>query len=72
LTTTAAREAQLEAMVDAALGGHDLTPFTPAEDERATGYLATCRLCGRTVWVGERGLLYSILADECPAAVRSE
>lgn len=65
---SSANGAQLEAMVNAALSGHDLTPFTPAEDAdgRPHGYQAECRRCGQTVWVGENGLMYSLLDDECP------
>lgn len=56
------REAILEAQAVAALGGHDVGPFETAED----GYLATCRLCGKSTWVGTKGERQSALDDVCP------
>jgi hypothetical protein len=61
----AARESQLEMMVSAALDGHDLAAFEVLEKPRH-GYQAQCRRCGRTVWVGENGLIYSLLGEACP------
>jgi hypothetical protein len=29
------------------------------------GYEARCHKCGRTAWVGEDGLMYSLLDSEC-------
>jgi len=55
------RGAILEAQVTAALAGHDIGPF----DEVGNGYQAACRRCGNTVWVGESGLLYSLLGEAC-------
>ena len=55
------RDAILQAQVNAALAGHDIGPF----DEVDNGYQAACRRCGQTVWVGESGLLYSLLGDAC-------
>lgn len=43
---TAVREAMLEIMTDAALAGHDLTPFHPVE---SGGYQSRCRRCGSTI-----------------------
>ena len=63
--TDQARPAILEAQATAALAGHDLGPFEPVDPEIG-GYQAACRRCGKTVWVGEVGLLYSLLADICP------
>jgi len=57
-----ARGAILEAQVTAALAGHDIGPF----EEDDNGYQAACRRCGKTVWVGESGLLYSLLGESCP------
>lgn len=57
-------EAQLEIMVGAALDGHDLTGFEPL-DQIGEGYQARCRNCDKTVWVGDNGLVYSMLGDEC-------
>jgi hypothetical protein len=59
--TNPARAAILECQVDAALAGHDLGPF----EEVDNGYQAACRRCGKTVWVGENGLMYSLLGESC-------
>jgi hypothetical protein len=59
----ALRESILELQVNAALAGHDLGPFERVEN----GYQARCRRCGRTAWVGESALMYSLLADNCPS-----
>ena len=56
------RDAILEAQAEAALGGHDIGPFNTVE----SGYLASCRRCDMTTWVGENGLQYSLLEDTCP------
>ena len=61
------RGAILHARVNAALSGHDLGPF----DEVDNGYQAACRRCGKTVWVGESGLLYSLLGDACQGEGRT-
>ncbi len=29
------------------------------------GWQAGCRRCGRLVWVGETGLMYSVLGEQC-------
>lgn len=42
---TPAREAILEALVNAALAGHDLAPFEPADTDTGA-YQARCRRCG--------------------------
>jgi hypothetical protein len=55
------RDALLEAQAEAALGGHDLTPFEPVEN----GHQATCQRCGMTSWVGHSGVRYSLLEDVC-------
>jgi len=64
MTNDPARAAILEAQVTAALAGHDLGPFEPV-DNTAGGYQAACRRCGKTVWVGESGLMYSLLGEGC-------
>ena len=61
MTNDQARPAILEAQVNAALAGHDLGPFPDVDN----GYQAACRRCGKTVWVGESGLMYSLLGDGC-------
>jgi len=66
MTGQPARETILEAQVNAALAGHDLAPFEDAETVSG-GYQATCRRCGQTVWVGDAGLIYSLLDDRCNA-----
>ena len=58
------REAILESLVEAALQGHDIGPFEPV-DSITGGYAAGCRLCGGTTWVGESGIRYSLLDEEC-------
>lgn len=60
----AVREAMVEAMVEAALGGHELGIWEPVEG----GYQATCRGCGMTSWMGNTGLRYSLLEDVCEGA----
>lgn len=60
------QESLLEAMAEAALGGHELGPWETVTDERVRGYEAKCGLCGRTTWVSPDGLRYSILEDACP------
>lgn len=62
----AVKEAMLEALVEAALGGHDLDPWEQLDDD-GNEYQARCRVCGRTTWVGG-SLRYSILEDVCPGA----
>ena len=56
------REAHLEAMVEAALGGHELGHWEQVEN----GLQAACQLCEMTTWIGETGLRYSLLEDSCP------
>jgi len=58
----------LEAHVNAALAGHDLSPFEPVTDRETGGYEARCRQCGKTVWVGENGVQYGLLGEWCEAA----
>ena len=60
--TTELREAILQAQVEAALQGHDLTPFESVNEH---GFQARCRKCGKSVWVGVSGLMYSLLPDIC-------
>ena len=63
----AANESMLEIAVNAAAAGHDLSGFRPvnATEGLPNGYEARCRKCGRTAWVGEGGLMYSLLDDIC-------
>jgi hypothetical protein len=55
------RPAMMEAMAEAALGGHELGQWEVVEN----GYQATCQRCGMTTWLGNEGLRYSLLADSC-------
>jgi len=55
------KEVMLETAVEAALDGHDLSQWEQVEN----GWQATCRLCQGTVWVGENGLKYSLLKENC-------
>jgi hypothetical protein len=60
--------AVVEAQVTALLSGHDLTPFTLLPDT-TDEYQATCRRCGRTVWVRGNTLIYSLLGyADCPGS----
>lgn len=60
------KDAILQAQVDAALSGHDIGPFEPVNTWTTGGYDAHCRQCGKSVWVGDSGLHYSLLEDSCP------
>ena len=60
----------LEAVVEAALGGHDLEAWEQLDAER-NEYQARCKLCHKTTWVG-RSLRYSILEDTCPGTPETE
>ena len=64
----ALRESMVEAMAEAALGGHELSQWEPVEN----GYQARCSLCGMTSWLGPDGLRYSLLEDECPGEAEDE
>ena len=55
------REAHLEAMATAALGGHELGDWEQVEN----GWQASCCRCGRTTWIGNNGLRYGVLEDNC-------
>ncbi len=59
----------LEIQVNNALAGHDLGPFEPVE-VLTGGYEARCRLRNQSAWVGDSGLMYSLLDQRCqdPAA----
>jgi len=58
--TKDAKESILAIQVDAALAGHDLGPFEPVE-VLPGGYEARCRNCNQSAWVGDSGLMYSLL-----------
>ena len=62
------RESILEIQVNAALTGHDLGPFEPVESFEGSGWQARCRRCDQTAWVGESGLMYSLLGERCATA----
>lgn len=59
------REAHLEAMAEAALGGHELGQWQQVEN----GWQAECKRCHMTTWLGTTGLRYSVLEDVCPEAL---
>ncbi len=61
------KDAILEAQVIAALQGHDIGPFEPVDPD-IDGWKAGCRQCGRAVWVGETGPMYSVLGLFKPQA----
>ncbi len=58
------KESILEIQVDADLAGHDLGPFETAE-VLTGGYEVRCRLCNQSAWVGDFGLIYSLLGKMC-------
>ena len=58
---TRLNESLLEAMAEAALGGHTLGSWRTVE----SGYEARCADCGMTTWVGRDGLRYSLLEGAC-------
>ena len=60
-----ARESILEIQVNAALAGHDLGPFEPVESFEGSGYEAHYRKCNQSAWVGDSGLMYSLLGELC-------
>ncbi len=60
-----AKESILSIQVDSALSGHDLGPFEPVE-VLTGGYEARCRNCNQSAWVGDSGIMYSLLVDQCP------
>ena len=59
--------AMLEIAVNAVFGKHDLSGFEAVDAAVGLpkGFEARCRRCGRTAWVGEEGLSYSLLGDSC-------
>lgn len=62
---TERRTAMLQVMVDASIIGHDLGPFEAVTDSDGAEYETRCRRCLQEVRVGEHGLIYSFLTDEC-------
>lgn len=61
----------LEVMVAAAVDGHQLGEWAAVVDDdtdQVTGHQAICSACGRSVWVGVQGLIYSLLGEHCPGA----
>ena len=60
----AANDSMLEIAVNAVAVGHDLTGFerVDATVGLPDGYEAKCRNCGKTAWVGDDGLIYSLLS----------
>jgi hypothetical protein len=59
------KENVLEAMVEAALQGHELEPFEPVDEPGIRKYQAVCSRCGKSVYASRKAL-YSILEDICP------
>jgi hypothetical protein len=65
MTDNDARASILECQVNESLAGHDLGPFEPVTDRVTGGFEAKCRRCGQTGWVGDNGLMYGLLGDDC-------
>jgi hypothetical protein len=59
--TAGLREGMLEAIAEAALGGHELGQWEQVDN----GYEARCSSCGMSTWLGHDGLRYSLLEDTC-------
>lgn len=69
LAESEANNARLELMVNAAFNSHDLTEWLLTENN--DGWQTSCRLCNKTVWVGKKGLRYSLLEETCPGRLGS-
>lgn len=57
------KAAILDAQIEAVFQGHDIGPFEEVEN----GFMAWCRKCNQTTWVGDNGLRYSLLEERCPS-----
>lgn len=69
--TAQAEDAMMQAMVTAALGGHNLTGWDRFMGAKGPGQQAECRYCGQSVAVWDSGLIYSLLDDACPSSAES-
>ena len=58
------KQAVLAAQVEASFQGQDKGPFESVEVIKG-GDEARCRKCDQSAWVGDSGLMYSLLGDEC-------
>ncbi len=58
-----AKASILSVQADAALSGHELGPFEPVE-VLTGGYEVRCRKCNQSAWVGDSGLMYSLLGEK--------
>ena len=67
MTNQELKNAILEAQVEAAFQGHDIGAFEAVDN----GYQATCRVCGGTTWLNDKGLRYSLLEDACEGEGRT-
>lgn len=63
------KEKMLEAQVEAALQGHELASWHPA-DALGSGWQAVCTQCGAAVYASGRAL-HSTLAERCPGRARA-
>ena len=60
-----ARASILEIQVNVALDGYGYGPFETVETFSGGGYESRFRRCILTAWVGESGIMYSLLGDRC-------
>jgi hypothetical protein len=57
----------LDVRADTALSGHDLGEFEQVEVTGSTLFRAYCQICGRSVEVTQKGVIYSLLGGgRCP------
>jgi hypothetical protein len=55
------RQTFLDIRADTALSGHNLGEFEPVEGTGPTLFRAYCQICGRSVEVTQKGVIYSLL-----------
>jgi hypothetical protein len=53
----------LDVRADTAMSGHDLSEFELVETVGSALFRACCQVCGRSVEVTQKGVIYSLLGD---------